>query len=74
MGISAGRERYEDLFQPLSLALAVRNIAGRLVQSLANAASQVKGCGPGRHIKDVNTIYCEPRIGLSLLKTVLKDR
>lgn len=73
MKISAAREGYVDPFLPLDLALAIRNISGRPIQGLADAASKVKNCGPGRQIENVNTVYCKPGYGPPLLDTLFKD-
>ncbi|KAK1446494.1 hypothetical protein CCUS01_12360 [Colletotrichum cuscutae] len=72
MRISAAREGYVDPFQPLGLALAIRNIADRPIEGLADAALKVNSCGPGKQIENVNTIYCEPEIGLPLLDILFK--
>ncbi|KAK1708498.1 uncharacterized protein CLUP02_09611 [Colletotrichum lupini] len=72
MRISAAREGYVDRFQPLGLALVIRNIADRPIEGLADAALKVNNCGPGQQIDNINTIYCETGIGLPLLDTLFK--
>ncbi|KXH28247.1 hypothetical protein CSIM01_09765 [Colletotrichum simmondsii] len=73
MKISAAREGYVDPFLPLDLALGIRNIAGRPIHGLADAASKVKNCGSGRQMENVNTVYCKPGYGPPLLDTLFKD-
>ncbi|KAI3539850.1 hypothetical protein CSPX01_08557 [Colletotrichum filicis] len=72
MRISAAREGYVDPFLPLGLALAIRNIADRPIEGLADAALKVNNCGPGQQIDNVNTVYCETGIWLPLLDTLFK--